>query len=76
MHISTVVDPEKFKIGVSQGVSKSYSEPFLPILKFSTLELCYIWLVPSLEYLCAYFYSWCPGKIQNLGPSGGHINPF
>ena len=28
------------------------------------MELCYIWLVPSLEYLCAYVYSWCPGKFK------------
>ena len=79
--------PRKIQNGSLLGVIRGYVNPifshfclFLGILclflQFSTLELCYIWLVPSLEYLCAYVYSWCPGKIQNLGPSGGHINPF
>ena len=72
--------------GLSGGI-RAYVNPILShfclflgilclFLQFSTLELCYIWLVPSLEYLCAYVYSWCHGKIQNLGPSGGHRNPF
>ena len=39
-------------------------------LKFSTLKSCYIWFAPSLEYRSAYVYSFCPGKIQNSGPSG------
>ena len=44
-------------------------------LKFSTLKSCYIWFAPSLEYRSAYVYSFCPGKIQNSGPSGVY-KPF
>ena len=56
-----------------QGVQKPYFESFLPIfyeffcvfLQFHTLESCYVWFTISLEYLIAYVYSCCPGKVKN-----------
>ena len=48
-----------------------FYEIFCLFLQFSTLELCYIWLLTSLKYPSAYVYSCCPGKIQNRGLSGG-----
>ena len=48
-----------------------FSEIFYLFLQFSTLELCFIWLLTSLKYPSAYVYSCCPGKIQNRGLSGG-----
>ena len=39
----------------------------------------YIWFTISLEYPNAYSYSFCPGKILNLGLSGGnsgYVNPI
>ena len=68
----------KFKTWVYLGVCKPCFEPFCVFsetlclfLLFSTLESCYIWLVTSLEYPSAYFYSFCPRKIQNRDLSGG-----
>ena len=52
-----------------------FFEIFCLFLKFSTLESCYIWFVPSLEYPSAYVYSCCPGKIQNWFHQGVH-KPF
>ena len=48
-----------------------FSEILCLFLQFSALESCYIWLVTSLEYPSAYFYSFCPRKIQNRVLSGG-----
>ena len=86
MQMFTVVALGKFKILVHQGVHKPFlsqfclfSEILCLFLRFSTLETCYIWLVTSLEYPSAYFYSFCPRKIQNRGLSGGireYVNPI
>ena len=72
------VCPGKFKFVVSQGVRKSYFEPFLPIfwdfclfLQFSSMQSCYIWFTVSLEYPSAYVYSCFRKNIQNQGLSGG-----
>ena len=40
-----------------------FSDFFCLLLQFSTLELCYIWLVTSLPYIRIYVYCGCPGKI-------------
>ena len=56
-----------------------FSEIFCLFLQFSTLESCYIWFTICLEYLSAYVYCCCPGKIQNQGLSGGfrgYVNPI
>ena len=47
-----------------------FSEIFCLFLQFSMLESCYIWFTISFEYVKAYVYSCCPGKIQNKGLSG------
>ena len=48
-----------------------FFEIFCLFLQFPTLESCYIWSKISLEYSSAFVYSFCPGKIQNQGLSGG-----
>ena len=42
-----------------------FSENFWLFLQWFALESCFIWFKISLEYPCSYFYSGCPGKIQN-----------
>ena len=86
MHTFTVVALGKFNIGVHQGVHKPilsrfclFSEILCLFLRFSTLELCFISFITILEHPSTYFYSCCPGKIQNWGLSEGirgYVNPI
>ena len=52
-----------------------FSEIFWLFLQWFTLESCFIWFTIRLEYPCSYFYSGCPGKVQNRVGQGVH-KPF
>ena len=56
-----------------------FSEILSLYLQFFTLKSSYIWFVTCLEYPSVYDYSFCLGKIQNQGLSGGIrgcVNPI